>query len=428
MVFLKRVGFLAAVALCAAAALAGTADRSAAEGARARAATKADRLVPFRSCGELLGYARSRAARFVGPWGLGGVVGRGAVPPVAPVPTAAAAREASPQEGVDFSGTNVQEEGVDEPDIVKTDGTTLFAVANGRLNAVDVGEAKPRLLDTLKLDDGWSHELLLHGDRLLVLSRGGYWAEPLPGVAARLMPYAPTQSVLAEVDVSNPKALRLVRTLTLDGAYVAARLVGRSARIVASSPIPGKLPFEQPAEHIEGGTRRRGRAQPRRRRFVRPGELAAVVPDRATGRRGDRRSAHSSSAATSAGPPAFSGLGMLTVLTVDLEKGLQPVDSVALMTDARIVYASPESLYVATERWADRPDPSAPTEEQRGVVDRRPQVRHLEPVEERSTAAAARCPDSCSANGRCPSIAACSASSAPRPPRGGAEAGRASRS
>ena len=58
---------------------------------------------------------------------------------------------------------------------------------------------------------------------------------------------------------------------------------------------------------------------------------------------------------------------MLTVLTVDLAKGLEPVDSTAVMTDGRIVYASPESLYVATERWADRPDPDKPTQEQNGV-------------------------------------------------------------
>ena len=66
-------------------------------------------------------------------------------------------------------------------------------------------------------------------------------------------------------------------------------------------------------------------------------------------------------------PQSFSGLGMLTVLTVDLAKGLEPVDSVAVMTDARIVYASQASLYVATERWADRPDPDKPTEVQSGV-------------------------------------------------------------
>ena len=53
---------------------------------------------------------------------------------------------------------------------------------------------------------------------------------------------------------------------------------------------------------------------------------------------------------------------MLTVLTIDLAKGLAPVDSTAVMTDGRIVYASPTSLYVATERWASRPDPSTPTQ------------------------------------------------------------------
>jgi hypothetical protein len=67
-------------------------------------------------------------------------------------------------------------------------------------------------------------------------------------------------------------------------------------------------------------------------------------------------------------PAAFSGLGMLTVLTVDLAKGLAPIDSVAVMTDARIVYASPESLYVATERWSGRPDPAKPTVDKPGVT------------------------------------------------------------
>ena len=66
-------------------------------------------------------------------------------------------------------------------------------------------------------------------------------------------------------------------------------------------------------------------------------------------------------------PTAFSGLGMLTVLTVDLAKGPQPVDSAAVMTDGRIVYASPESLYVATERWADRPDPEHAEKPESGV-------------------------------------------------------------
>ena len=81
-----------------------------------------------------------------------------------------------------------------------------------------------------------------------MLSRGGYWIEPLPAIAARIAPYQPAKSVLAEVDVSNPARLRLVRTLTLDGSYVAARLVGSVARIVAAAQLPAALPFKPPTD------------------------------------------------------------------------------------------------------------------------------------------------------------------------------------
>ena len=69
---------------------------------------------------------------------------------------------------------------------------------------------------------------------------------------------------LAEIDVSNPKALRLVRTLTLDGAYVAARLVGGSVRIVATSQVPSALPFVQP----KSGTKEELAAAGKRNRAV----------------------------------------------------------------------------------------------------------------------------------------------------------------
>jgi uncharacterized secreted protein with C-terminal beta-propeller domain len=339
--------------------LGGTAQR-----AGARSDAKAQRLVAFNSCGAMLGYVKAQAARFVGPWGLGGVGGlKGA-----PVPAAGATptREAGPKQGVDYSGTNVQEEGVDEPDMVKTNGTTLFAVANGVLNAVDVSERRPRLLDTLKLETGWSQELLLYRDRLLVLSRGGYWVEPLPGVAARMMPFVPSKSVVTEVDVSSPKALRVVRTLTLDGAYVAARLVGGSARIVVSSQVPEKLPFESPSGTTD---QELTAARDHNRSVVASSKLASWLPSYSIKRPGHTARSHALvQCRRVTRPPAFSGLGMLTVLTVDVTKGLEPVDSVGVMTDARIVYASPESLYATTESWADRPDPAAPKAEKDGVT------------------------------------------------------------
>ncbi len=331
--------------------------------ADASAAAKASRLVAFRSCGDLLGYVRSQASPLVGPWGFGGA----SLPPGVAVPAAAGkAAGATSTEGIDYSGTNVQEQGVDEPDLVKTNGTTLFAVAGGRLNAVDVAGTRPRLLDSLKLDGGWSHELLLAGDRLLVLSRGGYWLTPLPAATAIARPYFPATSVLSEIDVSNPKALRLVRTLTLDGAYVDARLVGATARIVVSSQVPTALPFTQPTDSTDAAL---AKSRDQNRAIVQSSRLKSWLPTYRI-----KRAGRPSQAARPLvqcrnvdRPRSFSGLGMLTVLTVDLAKGLVPVDSIGVMTDARIVYASPDNLYLATERWADRPSPETPTEAQPSV-------------------------------------------------------------
>ena len=352
--FGRRVALLAALAVLAAVAVGGTTARSAPE------ASGKPRLTAFGSCGQLLGYAKGQAKRFVGPYGFGALGRPGGIET-----TARAAAPAKTQ-GVDYSGTNVQEEGVDEPDLVKTNGTTLFAVANGKLRAVDVAGLKPRLLDSLPLGAAMSHELLLHGDRLLVLSRGGYWIEPLPAMAARIAPYQPANAVLAEVDVSDPSKLRLVRTLTLDGSYVAARLVGSVVRIVATSQMPSALPFKQPTD---GSPAAIDAAERENEAIVARSKVASWLPSyrikRAGAKAGKARPLVQCRHVRRA--TAFSGLGMLTVLTVDLTKGLQPVDSAAVMTDGRIVYASPESLYVATERWADRPDPDKPTQEQAGV-------------------------------------------------------------
>jgi len=58
-------------------------------------------------------------------------------------------------------------------------------------------------------------------------------------------------------------------------------------------------------------------------------------------------------------PAVFSGLGMLTILTIDLEHGLYATDAEALMADARVVYGSQDSLYLATQKWID---PRTPVE------------------------------------------------------------------
>lgn len=273
--------------------------------------TALGRLQPFRSCAELVGYAQRHASTLVGPGVVTSTPEGGTVAP-------------------DSSATNVQEAGVDEPDLVKTDGSHIFAVAVGTLHAVDARGHRPRLLDSLRLAEGWGHELLLHGGRLLVLSRSAPVVEPpslgRPGIAP---PFRPTKTILSEIDARKPASMRVVRTLTIDGAYVTARVVGATARVVvASTPeIIDSPSLQDWLPH-------------------------AVLQDRRTGRKTTRALVQCRHVRR---PPLFSGLGMVTVLTIDLDQGLPPVDSDAVMASGGTVYASTGALYVATQRWLPQP-------------------------------------------------------------------------
>jgi uncharacterized secreted protein with C-terminal beta-propeller domain len=274
----------------------------------------------FASCAELAAYAQAHAPGVVAP----------GLPRAAPGAVAGPERAAgTPGQAPDYSTTNVQEAGVDEPDIVKTDGTYVFAVSGGTLRSLDARAANPRLLDTLTLPEGSSSQLLAHGDRLLVLSST---AAPLPQPLGRrpLLPVLPMRTVLTEVDTSNPAALRVLQTLTVDGSFLTARQVGGTARIVLSSPAlvePAAPHGPAPLPSATLADRRTGRTT----------TLPLVPCDRV------------------ARPVRFSGTGLVTILTVDLDRGLPAVDTDALMTGAGTVYASTDALYVASQSWLTRP-------------------------------------------------------------------------
>jgi len=312
------------------------------------------RLQAFHSCGDLLAYTKQHALPLVGPWGFGGVAGvKDSVAP--PAPAAPETGKVAGTPGLDYSTTNVQEEGVDEPDLVKSNGSTLFVVRSDRLFAVDVRGRKPRLAGSLQLPQIGSYELLLNGERLLLLSHGAVYAidKPVGGIVA---PFAPTpaRSSLIEVDVGDPGAMKIVRSLELDADYLSARLVGTIARVVTVSGIPQPLPFMAPVDATPEAS---AAARASNRAIVRSSRIGAWLPAyKVRGRRGEALSRHALVQCRNVRHPAvYSGVGLLTVLTIDLRKGLAPIDSDSIVADGRTVYASQESLYVATQRWWAQP-------------------------------------------------------------------------
>ena len=330
-----------AAALAVAALGAGAGTTASDSGAYAHASP---RLQRFSSCGQLLAYAKQQTSRIVGS-----VVFSTPIPPPAPPPPPGVPAPRAARPGVDYSPTNVQEVGVDEPDLVKTDGQHLFVVGEGKLQAIAVGP-HPRFVDSLRLRAGGDHQLLLHGNRLIVLSRG--LAEFIP--LRRNLGYVPysTKTILTEVDVHDPSSMRVLSRLELEGGYASARLVDGTLRVVLVSELPRELEFDPPRP---GETQ--AQAVARNRAKIARSRLANWMPSRVrTNVRTKSRSRRPLVRCNRVRrPPSFSGPGLLTVITADLEHGMQVVDSDAVLADGQIVYSSPTGLYVATQRWSAEP-------------------------------------------------------------------------
>lgn len=320
------------------------------------------RLVAFDSCRALVQYGRAGLVRTDGTVGvpmragsspmviatpsLTGAVDDKAVPPsAAPVPVAAPTTNGGAESAAgDFSQTNVQEAGIDEPDVIKTDGKYVYAVSDNTLRIVDVRGDAPHVVGTLPLE-GYGHQILLRGSRILVSATEGVTGDVSVGVA----PGAPVPSMIApgsydpktiltEVNVSDPAAPKVARTLTVRGSFVDARLQGGTVRIViGSSPESLTVP--------EGGTPDDAARTAGLRTFV----PRTVLRSRVSGRTFRRDLADCRQIRH---PRSFSGAGLLTVMTVDLDRGLYSVDRDAVMAGAQVVYGSATSLYVASEKYS----------------------------------------------------------------------------
>ncbi|MFI6792877.1 beta-propeller domain-containing protein [Nonomuraea sp. NPDC050383] len=303
--------------------------------APARQRLGAVRLVAYNGCDDMLAGLREHAARNVGPWGFGGPM------LMARRDTAAAVPEAKSTITLEHSTTNTHEAGVDEPDLVKTDGARVVTVTGGVLRVIDAATRK--VTATLKLTGGDEPgfvpaDLLMSGDRALVLLRGG----DIMFKSIRPMS-SDTRYVLVDL-AGEPKVLSTIRPR---GRYVDARMVGSVVRLVTRSEPDIQLP--QPKDDATDKDRRRLNQEAVRRAPIEAWLPKVEITDASGAKREQsvpcERVSH---------PADYTGASLLAVHTIDLAQGVTDAgtDPIALAADGDIVYGTGQSLYVASNpRW-----------------------------------------------------------------------------
>jgi inhibitor of cysteine peptidase len=142
----------------------------------------------------------------------------------------------------DYSATNIQVAGVDEADIVKTDGEYIY-VASG--NKTTIVKAYPpeqaEVLSEIEVE-GTVMGIFINGDRLVVFEEETPYYPYYDvrwGVAERIyMPLIVSPKTLIKVyDVSDRGNPVLQRELSADGQYLSSRMIGDYAYVVINEPV-----------------------------------------------------------------------------------------------------------------------------------------------------------------------------------------------
>jgi inhibitor of cysteine peptidase len=146
----------------------------------------------------------------------------------------------------DYSTTNVQIQGVDEGDIVKTDGNYIYQVNRERvvITKVDAPESM-KVVSTLAFTEKNldPQELYLHDQRLIVIgSSRAYFPVRIMKDEVQLEIYpAPRysqESVKVLIyDMSDREDLKLLREVELEGRYVSSRKVGPALYMIANDQL-----------------------------------------------------------------------------------------------------------------------------------------------------------------------------------------------
>lgn len=309
-------------------------------------AAAADTLPAFEDCEQLRQWYVDAALPHVGPWGFGGqsamfAEGADGVR-LDSVTSSGQTRDAV---GSSDTGTNVQEAGVDEPDIAKTNGEILVRVIGQRsLEITDVSGAAPRLLSRIRLPGRYQdvRELLLVGETVLVVGREGY-GYPQADFPARVPPLGGGSSThLYQVDVTYPGAPVIRSHQRIDGGLVAAREYGDgTVRVVVSTGLP-PLDFVEPHR-----SRTRKQAERINRQIVRSAAIEQWLPGIHRGDGSGRRPLVDCGEVRH--PERPSGFGTISVLTFDIDTA-RDMRTVGITAAGDLVYSSTDRLYVATLR------------------------------------------------------------------------------
>lgn len=164
----------------------------------------------------------------------------------------------------DYSGTNVQVQGVDEADMIKTDGTHIYHISRNRLiitKAYPASEMNVVSSISYTDDNFYPNEIYVDNDHLVVIGNKHYYThydyptgqtqqsdviiennKTLPEVSIMPQPYprpwSINHTVMAMIyDLSDKANLKLLREVEIEGNYISSRKIDDALYLITNKYI-----------------------------------------------------------------------------------------------------------------------------------------------------------------------------------------------
>ncbi|MBS3098324.1 beta-propeller domain-containing protein [Candidatus Woesearchaeota archaeon] len=319
----NKIYSIAFVILLVASILAGCEDDTNTQGPT----TKISKIARFSSGEELL--KAFEEARKTGRGFFGGIMEEATM--VKATAVAESAPQAAGDSGREYSETNIQVEGVDEADIIKTDGNYIYTLANGKLVIAKAYPAEDaEILSTTMLDNFYPTELFVHKDRLLLFGSASYsFGEEkqeigMP-VKEKIAPYPRYIGVMSVrlYDTSNKEEPELLRTVDFEGSYLTSRKIGENAYFVVNS-YPHYYRAEPTAEEIIPYYRDSEKSE-ELKPIAEPTGIGYIEPIQAE--------------------------NFITIASISMADEDKDVEKEVIVGSGQNVYASLENLYIAQTTW-----------------------------------------------------------------------------
>ncbi len=179
---------------------------------------------------------------------------------------ATAVQEGDTSQAPDYSKTNVQVQGVDEADIVKTDGKYIYTISRNKIVIVEAYPAENgKVLSSIEID-GNIDELFVNKDNLVVFGRENI-ERPVPYgeadvvassslIADRYYPYYSTKEFVRVYDLTDRNSPTMKKNIELNGTYFDSRMIGNWVYFIVNNNVYGDdviLPMQTKCVGVKGG-------------------------------------------------------------------------------------------------------------------------------------------------------------------------------